>query len=148
MKQLLKKYLTRETILYLVFGGLTTLVNFVVFYFCNRAWGEARAHLSEITAFVAAVIFAYLTNKPFVFQTRDWSARTVLRELPAFFGGRIFSFLVELALVLAARDWLHAGRVSLLGIDGLPLAKVPISVIVVVLNYVFSKLFVFRKKEE
>ena len=145
MKKLLQKLITRETILYLVFGVLTTLVNFVIFWAMNRSLGEDYALLSETVAFVAAVLFAFFTNKPFVFESKDWSAKTLSREIPAFFGGRILSFLIEAALVLAARDLLHAGRYELLGIDGLTLAKAPISVIVVVLNYIFSKLFVFRK---
>lgn len=146
MKKLLRRLLTRETILYLVFGALTTLVNFVIFWAMNRALGEEYALLSETVAFVAAVLFAFFTNKPFVFESKDWSAKTLSREIPAFFGGRILSFLIEAGLVLAARDLLHAGRYEFLGIDGLTLAKVPISVIVIVLNYIFSKIFVFRKK--
>lgn len=151
MKKLLKKLLNRETVLYLVFGALTTLVNFVVFDRMNAALGEKYALLSETVAFVAAVLFAFFTNKPFVFRSKDWSAKTLAREIPTFFGGRILSFLIEAGLVLAARDWFHAGSYALcIGqwrINGLTVAKVPIAVIVVILNYVFSKLLVFRKKK-
>ncbi len=146
MKNLLKKLLNRETLLYLVFGVLTTLVNFVVFDLCNRLLGERYVLLSETAAFVISVLFAFFTNKPFVFQSKDWSWQTLKRELPSFFGGRILSFVIEALLVLLARDLLHAGQYSLLGINGLTLAKVPISVLVVILNYLFSKLLVFRKK--
>jgi putative flippase GtrA len=150
MKKPLNRLLTRETILYLIFGVLTTLVNFVVFDRMNAALGEDLAVVSQIAAFAAAVLFAFFTNKPFVFQSRDWSAKTLVRELPAFFGGRILSFLIETALVLAARDLFHAGHYVLcigqLRINGLSAAKAPISVITVILNYIFSKLFVFRKK--
>ena len=139
MKKLLSKLLTRETILYLVFGVLTTLVNFVVFEAMNRSLGDEYALLSETVAFI-------VTNKPFVFQSKDWSGKTLAREIPTFFGGRIVSFLIEAGLVLVARDLLHAGSFSLFGITGLTIAKVPIAVIVVILNYVFSKVFVFKKK--
>ena len=146
MKKLLSKLLTRETILYLVFGVLTTLVNFVVFEAMNRSLGDEYALLSETVAFIVSVLFAFFTNKPFVFQSKYWSGKTLARETPTFFGGRIVSFLIEAGLVLVARDLLHAGSFSLFGITGLTIAKVPIAVIVVILNYVFSKVFVFKKK--
>lgn len=146
VKKLIKKLLNRETILYLVFGVLTTLVNFVVFEAMNRTLGDSYALLSETVAFIAAVLFAFFTNKPFVFQSKDWSAKTLSREIPTFFGGRILSFLIEAALVLVARDLLHAGDYSFFGITGLTIAKIPIAVIVVILNYVFSKVFVFKNK--
>ena len=146
MKKLIQKLLNRETILYLIFGVLTTLINFVVFELCNRAFGEAYVLVSETIAFVVAVLFAFFTNKPFVFQSKDWSLKTLSRELPTFFGGRILSFLIEAGLVLVARDLFHAGRYELLGLSGLTIAKIPISVIVVIMNYVFSKLLVFKKK--
>ena len=147
MKQLCKRLLNRETILYLFFGVLTTSINSVVFDRCNAVFGERYVVLSQVIAFVVAVLFAFFTNKPFVFQSRDWSRRTLMKEIPAFFGGRIASFVIETILVLVARDVFHAGRYTLLGINGLTVAKLmPISVIVVVLNYVFSKVFVFRKK--
>ena len=151
MKKLLKKLLSRETVLYLVFGALTTLVNFIVFDRMNAALGERYVLLSETAAFVVAVLFAFFTNKPFVFQSKDWSAKTLAREIPTFFGGRILSFLIEAGLVMAASRLLHAGDYTLslgkLQINGLTVAKVPIAVIVVILNYVFSKLLVFRKKD-
>lgn len=146
MKKLIQKLLNRETILYLVFGVLTTLVNFVVFDLMNRAIGEKYVLISETVAFVVAVLFAFFTNKPFVFQSKDWSAGTLYREIPTFFGGRIVSFLIEAGLVLVARDAFHAGRYEMLGVNGLTIAKVPIAVIVVILNYLFSKLLVFKKK--
>ena len=150
MKKLFQKLLNRETVLYLVFGALTTLVNFIVFDRMNAALGERWVVVSQAAAFVAAVLFAFFTNKPFVFRSKDWSARTLAREIPAFFGGRILSFLIETALVLAARDLLHAGRYALcLGkweINGLTVAKVPIAVVTVILNYLFSKFWAFRKK--
>ncbi|MBO4418303.1 MAG: GtrA family protein [Oscillospiraceae bacterium] len=146
MKKLLRRFLNRETILYLIFGVLTTVINFVIFDRCNAAFGERFVVVSQIIAFVVAVLFAFFTNKPFVFQSKDWSRKTLMKEIPTFFGGRILSFAIETGLVLAARDLLHAGQYTLLGINGLTVAKAPISVIVVVLNYVFSKVFVFKKK--
>ena len=148
MKQLLKRILTRETILYLIFGVLTTLVGAFVFDRCNAAWGERYAVASQTVSFVVAVLFAFFTNKPFVFQSKDWSSRTLAREMPTFFGGRILSFLIETVLVVLARDVIHAGQYEFFGVNGLTIVKLfPISVIVVVLNYVISKLLVFRNKK-
>lgn len=148
MKKLFSKLCNRETIAYLFFGVLTTLVNFVVFNRLNNTLGPNYALLSNGIAFVAAVIFAYLTNKPFVFRSMDWSWRTLAREIPLFFGGRIVSFLIEEGLVAIAKYLIHAERYSLFGIDGLTIAKVPIAVIVVILNYIFSKTFAFRKRKD
>lgn len=148
MKTLLDKLLKKETILYLVFGVLTTIINFIVFDLLHRTLGEKYVLVSETIAFIAAVLFAFFTNKPFVFESRDWSCKTLARELPTFFGGRIISFLIEAGLVLLSRDLLHAGSYKVLGINGLTVAKVPIAVIVVILNYVFSKLMVFQKNSK
>ena len=147
MKGLIKKLLTKETVLYLVFGVLSTIINFVVFDLFNRTLGEEYVLVSETVAFIAAVLFAFFTNKPFVFGSRDWSAKTLAREIPTFFGGRIISFLIEAGLVLLSRDLLHAGSYAFFVINGLTVAKVPIAVIVVVLNYIFSTLLVFRKQQ-
>ncbi len=147
LKKVFHKLLNRETVVYLIFGVLTTAVNFIVFWAANMLLGAKYALLSNAIAFVVSVLFAYFTNKPFVFQSKDWSRKTLMKEIPAFFGGRVLSFLIEEGLILLARDGFHAERFSLLGIDGLTLSKVPISVVVVVLNYIFSKFLVFRKKE-
>lgn len=156
MKRIINKLLNRETVLYLVFGVLTTLINFIVFELFNRFLGPKWVLISESAAFVLSVLFAFFTNKPFVFQSKDWSLKTLAKEIPTFFGGRILSFLIEAGLVLLARDLLRAGQYEFLfhigtrklfTINGLTVAKAPISVIVVVLNYIFSKCLVFRKKQ-
>lgn len=152
MKKLIRRLLNRETILYLVFGGLTTVVNFVVFWLMNRVLGEDLALFNNAIAFVAAVIFAYVTNKIFVFESKSWSPQTLRKEIPAFFGARLFSFGLEELLLWISKDVIRVGRFSftLLGfvIGGLMIAKVLISVLVVILNYVFSKLYIFKQKIE
>ena len=85
---------------------------------------------------MAAVAFAYVTNKPFVFKSHDWSMKTVLPELGKFVGCRAASGGLETALVFLTVD--------VCGWDG-NLWKLIISVVVVILNYVSSKLLVFRK---
>ena len=131
---LLKKH--EEVISYLFFGGLTTLVNYIVYLPCYNLLHLSGA-VSNAVAWVAAVAFAYLTNKPFVFKSHDWSAKTVIPELTKFVSCRIGSGLLETAIIFVLVDWL--------GLDG-NVIKLATSVLVVILNYVASKLLVFRKK--
>lgn len=121
---------------YLFFGGLTTVVNYLVYLPCYNLLGLS-ASLSNLLAWVVAVAFAYLTNKPLVFKSHDWSLKTVGPELAKFVGCRVGSGLLETAIIFVAVDCLH-GRGNLW--------KLVTSVLVVILNYVGSKLLVFRKK--
>ena len=130
----LKKY--EEIISYLFFGGLTTLVNYAVYLPCYN-WLHLSGALSNVIAWVAAVAFAYLTNKPFVFKSHDWSMKVVLPELAKFVGCRVGSGLLETAIIFVTVD--------LLGWNG-NVIKLITSILVVVLNYVASKLLVFRKR--
>ena len=125
-----------EVISYLFFGGLTTLVNYIVYLPCYNLLHLSGA-VSNAVAWVAAVAFAYLTNKPFVFKSHDWSAKTVIPELTKFVSCRIGSGLLETAIIFVLVDWL--------GLDG-NVIKLATSVLVVILNYVASKMLVFRKK--
>lgn len=145
-----KKILNRETILYIVFGGATTLVNFLVFYLCYYiAFDRAHSLTANCLAFAAAVVFAFVVNKIYVFESKSWSADVLRREIPSFLGARIGSFLVEEAgLWLCVR--LNLEQVVLvqmagITVDGIAAAKVALSVIVVILNYIFCKWFVFKK---
>ncbi len=134
LKELFKKY--EDILSYLFFGVLTTAVNYAVYLPCYN-WLELSSAVSNSVAWVVAVAFAYVTNKPFVFKSHDWSAKTVLPELAKFVGCRVGSWLLETAILFVFVDWL--------GMDG-NLWKLVTSVLVVVLNYVGSKLLVFRKK--
>ena len=91
---------------------------------------------SNAIAWVGAVAFAYLTNKPFVFRSHDWSAKTVIPELTKFVGCRVGSGVLETAIIFLTVDWL--------GWNG-NVMKLLTSVLVVVLNYIGSKLLVFKK---
>ena len=120
---------------YLFFGVLTTIVNYVVYLPCYNLAGLSAA-FSNVIAWMAAVAFAYLTNKPFVFRSHDWSAKVVLPELTKFVGSRIASGALETGIIFLTVDCLSwNGNVM----------KLVTSVLVVVLNYVSSKLLVFRK---
>ena len=125
-----------DVITYLFFGGLTTVVNYLVYLPCYNWWGISSS-VSNLIAWVAAVAFAYLTNKPFVFKSHDWSAKTVWPELTKFVGCRVGSGLLETAFLLITVD--------ILGWNG-NWMKLITSVLVVVLNYFGSKFLVFTKK--
>ena len=133
MKNLLEKY--RDVLVYLVFGVLTTAVNYIIYLPCYNVLGLSGS-ASNAIAWVGAVAFAYLTNKPFVFRSHDWSAKTVVPELTKFVGCRVGSGVLETAIIFLTVD--------LLGWNG-NVMKLLTSVLVVVLNYIGSKLLVFKK---
>lgn len=134
MMNLIKKYW--DIISYLFFGVLTTVVNYLVYLPCYNLLGLSSA-LSNAIAWVVAVAFAYLTNKPFVFKSHDWSMAVVLPELAKFVACRIGSGLLETGILFVFVDYL--------GYDG-NILKIITSVLVVILNYIGSKLLVFTKK--
>jgi len=134
--------LSRELVSYLFFGGATTFVNWCVYGLAVRYMGLSVTAGNAI-AWIVAVVFAFITNKIWVFKSRSWQPLLVLREGGAFLGARIVTGLVEIAGVpLLYRIGLNY---PLLGIEGFA-AKVSVSVIVIILNYVFSKLVIFRRE--
>ena len=133
LRKIIEKYW--DILTYLFFGVLTTVVNYVVYLPCYN-FLNLSATISNMIAWAVAVAFAYLTNKPFVFKSHDWSVKTVVPELVKFLGCRVGSGVIETVILFIAVD--------LLGWNG-NLWKLLTSVIVVILNYVGSKLLVFRK---
>ena len=113
------------------------MVNYLIYFPCDRLLHTAW--LSNSIAWVVAVLFAYVTNKPFVFQSYDWSLKTVVPEFIKFVGTRVASLVVENLILLLTVDVLQWNRIFW---------KLAASVLVVVLNYVGSKLLVFRKRND
>lgn len=134
MKALLEKYW--EVITYLFFGVLSTIVNYIVYLPAYLILGWSAA-VSNAVAWVVAVAFAYLTNKPFVFKSNDWSRKTVIPELTKFVSCRVASGVAETLILLVTVDVLNWNGT---------IWKLITSVLVVVLNYIGSKLVVFRNK--
>ena len=128
----IQKY--KDIITYLFFGGLTTVVSFAV-YFSVYRYLSLSASWSNVISWICAVLFAFVTNKPFVFRSYDWSPSVALPELGKFVGSRLLSGLLETAVLAVTVDLLHLHNLAM---------KLIASVIVVILNYVFSKLIVFR----
>lgn len=131
---LVKKYWS--ILSYLFFGVVTTVVNMAVYYVGYHVSGLS-SDLSTVIAWVLSVLTAFLTNKPFVFGSHDWSPKVLLPEAGSFFGCRLGSGVIELVMM-------HI-TVEMLSLPGM-LMKLLVNVIVVILNYVASKLLVFRKK--
>lgn len=121
---------------YIFFGVLTTVVDYLVYLPCYNLLGLS-ATVSNVLAWMASVTFAFLTNKPFVFKSHDWSAKTVWPELVKFLGTRLSTGALETIMLMVTADILHwNGNIM----------KLVVSVLVVAFNYVGSKLLVFRKK--
>lgn len=130
--ELYKKY--REAVHYLIFGVVTTVVNFVIYYILlalkmHYLWAQALA-------WAGAVIVAYITNRRWVFTSRAHGVVPICLELCSFVASRIFSGAVETGLLWVLVDLLHVSE---------GIAKFPVAVITVVLNYVTGKWLVFRK---
>ena len=140
MKKLFEKY--REVIIYIIFGGLTTAVSWVTFAVCGRFFGWPVA-VSNAVSWIAAVAFAFVTNKIWVFQSRSWEPRLVMAEAVKFVGARAATGVLELvgvpALVKLGLDQ------TVFDVEG-SVSKVVVSVAVIILNYVLSKLFIFKKR--
>lgn len=136
--ELLKKY--REIIVYIIVGGLTTVVNFVVFYFCKLTIGTSTAltmNISNIIAWVIAVLFAFVANKLYVFNSKSLQKAVVLKEFSGFVTARVFSLGAEAVIM-------NVGILILLIPD--MICKLFAQVVIVIMNYFFSKFIIFKKK--
>jgi len=164
----------REIIVYIIFGVLSTLVMAVTYqgleWYLKPRWGDHSYQFSNVVAFIVALVFAYIVNKLFVFQQKSWERRVVVKEASAFALMRLASFGMDHGLTTIfnelvwrrADPWFTprwAGLQERLGLDILnKIAPMNgyrflvkwgfIAVLVVILNYIFSKFLIFRKKKE
>lgn len=141
IKDLFIKY--KEVIMYLIFGVATTLVNWIVYSLLMKT-SVINMTVSNAIAWFAAVVFAYITNKIFVFESKSWNPAEVWKEVVKFFGARIATGVIEIGGLPLL--YYIGVKQSIFGVEGF-LAKILVSVIVVILNYVFSKIFVFSTKK-
>lgn len=135
-KKLFQKH--REIILYIFFGCCTTAVNYISFFLCLNVL-HIDLVISNIIAWIIGVLFAYFTNRGMVFQSQVKGAKNFLIELTAFFGARLFSLIVETVFLYIFVEFFAMNEL---------VAKLIMAVVVVILNYIASKLFVFRKKDK
>ena len=145
----LKKILSREMFDYLFFGVLTTVVNLVCFHLFKKLLGSKYSLISNVIAWIVAVLFAFVTNKFWVFKSKATDKKTFFRELLSFTEARLFSLGVEELGLFIAQYWIDAENkvydILSIEISGMMTAKIILAVIVVILNYIFSKLFIFKK---
>lgn len=151
LNSLLKKIVSREMFDYLLFGVLTTVVNLVSFAACERMLGTKLSLVSNIVAWVVAVLFAFVTNKFFVFRSKSMDFKTLSKEFISFTGARVLSLGIEELGLIIGQFVFHADEkvfhIASYEISGTMVTKLLLAVIVVILNYIFSKLFIFKEKK-
>lgn len=126
-----------EGMRYLVFGALATAVNIGVYSLCFYLFHISNA-VSNVIAWVVAAVFAYYTNKVLVFESKVNSKKELLKEATSFFGCRLLTLAIDQAIMVITVDKLKFNGFIM---------KVIANIIVIILNFVFSKLFIFKKKE-
>lgn len=134
LKKIIQKH--QGLIAFAIFGLLTTAINYAVYLPCYNVLGWSSA-LSNVVAWAASVAFAFVTNKPFVFHSHDWSAKVVWREAARFVGCRLGSGFLETIALLIMVDYFS--------LDG-NWMKIIIAAAIVTINYIGSKMLVFRNK--
>ncbi len=123
---------------YLIFGGLAFIVNYVAYAICVQIF-SLHHQVGNIISWVVAVIFVYWTNRNFVFKSEVTDKKGVIREVITFLGARIATLVLEIIVL-----WL---MVDIMSMNDM-IAKLIGQFIVIVTNYGFSKLVIFRKKPE
>ena len=143
IKELWKKH--RSVLLYVIFGGLTTLVDWGIRFAFYAGFAEQMEqsplllHAFDVIAWIGAILFAFVTNRIWVFESKKRGFRAVTGELFSFAGGRVLTLLLQEALMFVFCTWLRFNEYVI---------TVVAAVLVVILNYFISKFFVFRKKKE
>lgn len=132
LKELLIKY--KSLISYAVFGVLTTVINVVTYYVCYNMAGMSNV-VSTVIAWILAVLFAFVTNKLWVFDSKSFDKNVVIREIISFFGCRLATGVLDVVIMYFAVDvFASNGTVW----------KIISNVLVIIINYVASKLIIFK----
>ena len=135
LKKLFYKY--KSIIMYLIFGVLTTLVNIISYYFLAHPLALSVV-ISSIIAWVFAVTFAYITNRKYVFESENTVSKDIVKEIISFYLCRLSTGVVDWIIMYVMVDVLSFNDMII---------KVMANIIVIVLNYIFSKLIIFKKKK-
>lgn len=133
---ILKKLFTKETISYLIFGVLTTVVDTITFYLCNNIL-KVEYIISTVIAWILAVFFAYFTNKIWVFKSKSNDIYMILKEILSFFFARLVSLIFTLLWMIVTVELLKLNEF---------ISKILANFFVVIMNYFFSKLVIFKNK--
>lgn len=145
----MKKIFNKETVTYLIFGVMTTVVNYGVFFlFYNIA--SLKSTVANILSFIAAVLFSFVTNKLFVFESKSFNLKIVIPEATRFIGARLFTFALEEIGLFICDDILKLYKtevftVASVSVDGVMLAKIILAFVTVIINYIFCKIFIFKR---
>lgn len=135
MIKYIKKY--EELIRYFIIGGLTTLIALIIYYLCVYTFLNPDAaielQIANIISWIGALIFAFFTNRSFVFQSEN---KDIVKEAMSFTTSRLATLLIDMLLMFLL--------VTIFKFND-KIIKLFVQVIVIVLNYIFSKLFVFKK---
>lgn len=146
----------KEVLLYVLFGVLTTVVSWVTYaLFVNLGLG---VNVSNILSWILAVAFAFVTNKLWVFSSKEWKLSVLLREAGTFLSARLATgalefIFVPLLEILGFDNWMQTFcyniglHLSVLETEGI-FSKMLVTVVVIILNYFFSKFLVFRKNKK
>ncbi len=135
LKALLIRY--KELILYVFFGGCTTLISIAVYWVCRNVF-QIPVVPADVISWILSVIFAYVTNKIWVFESKSKELKVIAREVAEFFTARLFSLGVDVLFMYITVVKLNLPDMWM---------KITANIIVIILNYVFSKWIIFRKKE-
>ena len=131
----IRRILNKETISYVIFGILTTIVNLISYYFFSNII-NINYLISNTISWIISVVFAYITNKFYVFNSKDKRKDVMVKEFIKFVNCRLTSGVIEILLLFLLVDMMKVNDI---------ISKLAIGVIVVVLNFIFSKIFVFQK---
>ena len=135
LEELIKKVCTKEVILYIVFGLLTTVINLGVFYVLSDLL-KINENISNVIAIISAVIVAYFTNKDMVFHSAAQNFKERLKEFGKFILGRLFTMIIE---------WGGCAILFMLPIPQM-ISKLFVTVVIIILNFFISKFFSFKNK--
>ena len=126
-----------EGMRYLVFGALSTVINILTFTICAKGLSFSTT-LSNVIAWIVAVLFAYITNKLYVFDSKTSKLKELGKEISSFFSARIATLVIETLFLWIVIDKLGFSKI---------LMKIVSNIIVIILNYIFSKVFIFKKNK-
>ena len=137
LKKLAQWYMShQEGMRYLIFGGLTTLVNIVAYALCYYVLHISNG-ASNVIAWILGATFAYITNKLYVFNSKVTTKKDLFKEMVYFYGCRLLTLAVDQGIMILTVD--KFGWNALL-------MKILANIIVIILNFVFSKILIFKKK--
>ena len=147
LKKIVKKILNKETFLYLIFGSVATVLNIVLFYLFINIW-KMSTGLGNILDTIICILFQYFTNRIWVFESKN-NGKEAIKEFIQFILARSLTAIIDQIFVVVGVDFFVAKYVSYSqqGIFSVGI-KILSNIIVIVLNYIFSKLFVFNNTKK